>query len=592
MKATAAPRFSPRVEHLEDRTLPSSYTTTPVIPTLDAATAARLSQVVQHGLQAGNRPNVFARAGDSITFASQFLVPLANPSPGVDSAVDGSLTETLNFFRSGTIGSQNSFARTSTAAHGGYSTTDLLALLPGELAATRPAFVLIEVGTNDIALGYSVDVFRQNLTVLAQTALNMGVVPVLSTIPDILLSPQLQQRQPSFNQAIEDVGEALQVPVWNYWRALQRLPGVGIGGDLVHPSVSPAGGGDFTPAGLQYGYNVRNLTALQTLDKLKRVLFQGAPPDAPDLALGWAPLTHAIPVGRGDGPGFQVQVIDAQTRQTLFSFDPFPGFAGGVHTTTGDVNGDHVPDLIAVPGPGGPPHVKAFDGKTGALLESFYAFDPNLLSGLSVAAADVNGDGRAEIVVCPEAGGPSHVKVFAPGGQLYSSFYAFAPSFLGGATVAAADVNRDGFAEVMVAAGRGGHGHLLTFSGPGLTLVSSFLPFGPAYAGDVSLAAGDFNGDGFAELAVGAGAGAPPVVSVFNPLTASLLTSFYVYAPGFLGGVGLATVDRGRGHAELVTASGAAAASDVRIYAPLTATLLDAFVLYELGARRGASLGS
>lgn len=46
------------------------------------------------------------------------------------------------------------------------------------------------------------------------------------------------------------------------------------------------------------------------------------------------------------------------------------------------------PFFIATVGRGGPPHVKAFDGNTGALLASFYAFDATLASGLSAAAAD------------------------------------------------------------------------------------------------------------------------------------------------------------------------------------------------------------
>jgi hypothetical protein len=509
----------------------------------------------------------------------------------VDSTGDGSLNDTLAFFRSGQVGSQNSFSRTSTAATPGWTSANVLARLPGELAITKPAFVLVMAGTNDISAGVSLATFRQNLTQIAQTALNMGVVPVLSTIPDMLLAAQLEARVPEINQAIEDVGESLQVPVWNYWRAMQRLPGLGISADRIHPSAAPSGGGDLSEAGLQYGYNVRNLTALQTLDKLKRILLKGESPDLSGAAAGWQPLTHALPVAAGDATGFQAQVLDATTRQTLFSFDPFPGYSGPVHVTTGDLNGDGVPDLVATVGPGGPPHVKAFDGQTGALIASFYAFDAGLRSGLSVAAGDVNGDGRAEIIVCPEANAPAHVKVFTAGGQVYASFYAFAPAFVGGATVAAADANGDGRAEVMVAAGRGGHGHVAAFAGPGLTPAANFFAFGPTYGGTVSLAAGDFDGDGRAELAVGMGAGAPPIVSVFRPLEGVLLASFYAYAPGYRGGVELAAVERGRGHADLAAASGVAAAPDLRVYDGLGGMLLDALPLYEVGFRRGVSFG-
>jgi hypothetical protein len=589
MKPRGALCFCPRLEALETRWLPASYTNTPVIPTIDAAEAFHLSQVIQRGQQLGNRLNVFVRAGDSITISNNFLTPLATPSAGVDLAGDGSLEDTLNFFRSGIIGTQNSFSRTSTAALGGWTSANVLANLPGELAIAKPAFVLIMAGTNDTVAGVSLDVYKQNLTAIVQTALNAGVVPVLSTIPDILLTPALEQRQPDINQTIEDVGEAMQVPVWNFWRALQPLPALGISSDLVHPSVAPTGGGDFTPLGLQFGYNVRNLTALQTLDKLKRIVLQGATPDLPGDNNGWVPLTHALPVAAGDTTGFQVQVLDVATRQALFSFDPYPGYHGTVHVTTGDINGDHIPDLITTVGPGGPPHVKVFDGATGALLESFLAFDATMTSGLSVAAADVNGDGLADVIVCPEANGPAHIKVFSAGNQLMDSFYAFPPSFLGGATVAAGDTNGDGKAEIMVAAGRGGNGHIVVFAGPNLNMVSSFLPFGPGYASDVSLAAGDFDGDGLAELAVGVGTGGPPWVTVFRPLTQTAVAGFYAYAPGYLDGVKLAVVNRGNGPSALVTASSGAGFADLRLYNGMSGVLLDAFPLYEVGLRQGVS---
>jgi len=88
-----------------------------------------------------------------------------------------------------------------------------------------------------------------------------------------------------------------------------------------------------------------------------------------------------------------------------FAADPFPGFTGGIRVATGDVNGDGTDDLIAVPGPGRSPTVQVFDGRNGVLLRSFAAFEMSFLGGVYVAAGDVNKDGFDDIVLSPEMQG-------------------------------------------------------------------------------------------------------------------------------------------------------------------------------------------
>ena len=61
------------------------------------------------------------------------------------------------------------------------------------------------------------------------------------------------------------------IPLWDYWAALQPVPNQGIGPDGIHPSV-PADNqtANFTGDHLNYGYTVRNLTALQVLNAVWR----------------------------------------------------------------------------------------------------------------------------------------------------------------------------------------------------------------------------------------------------------------------------------------------------------------------------------
>ena len=133
----------------------------------------------------------------------------------------------------------------------------------------------------------------------------------------------------------------------------------------------------------------------------------------------------------------------------------------------GDVNGDGQTDIITGAGPGGGPHVRVFDGASLAEIRSFLAYQcdpvagPCFGGGVSVAAGDVNGDGRADIVTGAGPGGGPHVRVFdgATGAEL-AGFFAYDPAFTGGVLVAAGDVNGDGLAEIITGRGAGGGPHV------------------------------------------------------------------------------------------------------------------------------------
>src|SRR5262249_34163280 len=197
-----------------------------------------------------------------------------------------------------------------------------------------------------------------------------------------------------------------------------------------------------------------------------------------------------------------VRVFDyaTGTEHSFLAYDS--SVRSGVRVATGDVNGDGVPDIITAPGPGGGPNVKVFDGKTLAQIGSFYAFAPDFAGGVSVAAGDVDGDGKAEIVVGAGPGGGPHVKVLAADGTELQSFYAYDPSFTRGVAVAAGAFVGPGRAQIATGAGRGGGPNVKVF-GPGGAVLASFFAFEPQFDFGVNVAAGDIDGDGKAELIVG-----------------------------------------------------------------------------------------
>jgi hypothetical protein len=282
------------------------------------------------------------------------------------------------------------------------------------------------------------------------------------------------------------------------------------------------------------------------------------PPSAP-------PVVGAITAPPTGGSGGRVTLpgVGGAPGRTVVAF---AGFAGEVRVASADLNGDGVPDVIVGAGPGAPGgHVKVLDGATGAELRSFLAFD-GFSGGVFVGAGEVSGDGTPDIIVGAGAGAPGgHVKVFDGNtGELIRSFFAFA-GYTGGVTVAGGDVNGDGTDDIIVgAAGGSAGGHVKAFDGATGAEVRSFFAF-PGFGGGVFVGAVDLDGDGTDELLVGAGAGADPHVEAFGAGGQAVL-SFLAYDAGFRGGVRVAGFTPPGGSPEIVTGSGIGAPGDVRSF--------------------------
>jgi hypothetical protein len=139
-----------------------------------------------------------------------------------------------------------------------------------------------------------------------------------------------------------------------------------------------------------------------------------------------------------------VRVFNAQGEQNdhpLASFWAYDrSFSGGVYVAAGDVNGDRKTDLITGAGEGGNPQVRVFDGRTGQQMRgeigSFLAYDESFTGGVRVAAGYIDGDGRIDIVTSAGPGGMSHVRSFRARDRGELSAFDSYPGFTGGAYVA------------------------------------------------------------------------------------------------------------------------------------------------------------
>jgi len=247
---------------------PDFWQTLPVIP---AQVSQRVREIYNNGLAMGNNPRVFSRIGDCASAAPAFLVGFDGP---YNLGEYRSLQPAIDYF-------QGSFKRPSLAAKAGLNSAGLLttlwtgkqclkdeSLLDCQYRLDRPSFAFIAIGTNEAYYVHeNPGSFEHNMRIILDDTIAKGIVPVLGTKADDVEGDQ------SINATIARLAMEYQIPLWNFWRAVQPLPEHG----MVEPehlnSVSYQNFTDFSITNsLQYGMQVRNLTALQMLELLREQL--------------------------------------------------------------------------------------------------------------------------------------------------------------------------------------------------------------------------------------------------------------------------------------------------------------------------------
>jgi hypothetical protein len=223
-------------------------------------------EIYQQGLALGNNPGAFSKVGDCGSTPAWFLGDFDRGPRYYQLGDYQSLEEVIQAF-------QGSFGRTSLAARAGFNASSVFTTLWAdrsqcesnetpldcEYRLQRPILAFIMLGSNDV---WHKDSFEPQMRKIIESSIEHGVIPVLSTKADN------DEGDGSLNATIARLAQEYQVPLLNYWLAVQPLPDHGLQEDGVHITWAPNRFDDSQV--MQHGWPVRNLTALQILDAVWR----------------------------------------------------------------------------------------------------------------------------------------------------------------------------------------------------------------------------------------------------------------------------------------------------------------------------------
>jgi hypothetical protein len=228
------------------------------------------------------------------------------------------------------------------------------------------------------------------------------------------------------------------------------------------------------------------------------------------------------------GPGAQVTVIDPFTGAIRSQFGVFePRFRGGARVVVGDVDGDGADEIVVGSGPGRIGEIRVFE-IDGTELVGYRTrpFGPTYMGGVEPGVGNIDGDSDEDIVaVGLVAARNTRVFLVTPNAadpvanQPFKAFAAFAGDVLGGGSVAVADLNNDGRAEIIRGSGPGAAALVNVFDVSGTPrIVDSFRPFRslPRFRGGVAVSTTRFNGDQTPDILVVGGRGAGSTMEVYD----------------------------------------------------------------------------
>lgn len=245
---------------------PEEWKTWPVVPAISQAAQA----IYQRGQALGRDPHRFSKVGDCQNITTYFLAQLEDTRL-YRLGEYAALQPAIDWF-------MGSFSRESLAVKGGMNVAAVLSPLRAdpqvcnqgesplacEYRLYNPSFAIISM---EEAWSGDPEKYGKYMRQVIEYTLDQDILPVIATKADDLEGGH------RINSIIAQLAWEYDIPLWNFWAAVQPLSNHGLSEDGFHLTH----GNNFlfdTPNNQRTGYTMRNLTALQVIDAIWRGLVE------------------------------------------------------------------------------------------------------------------------------------------------------------------------------------------------------------------------------------------------------------------------------------------------------------------------------
>ncbi|MFN2147815.1 MAG: hypothetical protein ACK2T2_05440 [Anaerolineales bacterium] len=238
----------------------------PVIP----AISEHALEIYARGIAAGHDPRAFSKVGDCQNVPSMFLSIFDHPGFYTLGEPYEYLQRTIEWFK-------GSFSRESQAVRRGFNAASVVSPLWAdpefceqgetplqcEIRLHNPSIAIVSLET---WWAGKPENYEKYVRQIIEGLIDQDVLPILATKADNL------EGDHSINQILVRLAMEYDIPLWNFWAAVQPLPNHGLSEDQFHLTFDVNEFDD--PEVMKSAWPWRNLTALQSLDAVRRAVLQ------------------------------------------------------------------------------------------------------------------------------------------------------------------------------------------------------------------------------------------------------------------------------------------------------------------------------